>query len=172
VPQVPARNVIQAYLRLREAGLKVAIPSGLFSLDGSGQSLRIRTKPAAGIVVHRGQVVTISFSSNTCVLKKTRSGAFSCSASGTAPIRIHTGGPPADTKVPAFVNEPLSKVDGWVSKHGFAWIADQVPALPASDRPRLLDNYLVVKQSPTPGGVLSIWRTSWILVRVALRPAS
>lgn len=147
VPRVPARNELQAYALLHAAGLKVAIPSQrLFSLAIDSELYsRIETKPAAGAVVQRGSVVIISF-------RRVR-----CSASGACHGPTIGGlalSPPSSAKVPNFVGAPLSQVVRWASRHGLLWFADAAPPLPASDRPTLLDNYLVIRQSPAPGTVV------------------
>jgi len=168
VPQVPARNVVRAYRLLHEAGLKVAIPSGLLILDHSGQSLRIRTKAAPGAIVERGSIVTITFRSD--VPHRVGSGPKWITEGHTD--FVFPSKPPANTRVPDFVGAPLTELDRWTSKHGFFWMSGVAPALPASDRSELRDNYVVKHQSPASGTTLS-WPTRMTIdVRLSLRPES
>jgi beta-lactam-binding protein with PASTA domain len=168
VPRVPARNVVRAYRLLHEAGLKVAIPGGLLVLDHSGQSLRIRTKAAPGAIVERGSIVMITFRPD--VPHRVGSGLKWIAEGHTG--FVFRSKPPANTRVPDFVGAPLTELDRWTSKHGFFWVSGVAPALPASDRSELLDNYVVKHQSPASGATLS-WPTRIAIdVQLALRPAS
>lgn len=181
VPRVPKQNVIQAYRSLHEAGFRVAIRSALFSLDGQGDTFPyIRTRPASGTVIRRGQTVTIVADygvprtlPSQAIKQSQRSFPDTLTVyggtAGTATIRIKHGPLPAVVKLPDFVHSPLSQLDRWLKKRGYTWIAYGAPALPASNRPQLLDNYLVVKQTPAPGGVLTPLLFPWVIVDLAVR---
>jgi hypothetical protein len=175
VPRVSARNVVQTYRLLHAAGLKVAIPSGLDELDESGSSHQMMMiKPAQGSIVRRGSVVTIGFRPDA--VHRVGSGWVTEGESGDF---IYTRGIPPVAKAPDFVGAPLTDLNRWTSKHGFFWESSNLPPLPASGQPQLLDNYVVRHQSPTSGTILR-WSPSihghtlpsMIEVRLALRPAS
>jgi hypothetical protein len=158
VPHFPAPryntlSLFAAYDRLHEAGLKVAIRNS-FSIQSNVGLSSSPPEPRQGSVVPRGSVVTIG----------ARSGLLGS-------LVYWANKPPPSEKIPDFVGGSPTGVRRWADSRDIYWRIQSLPALPAGDRPHLLDNYVVVKQSPAPGTVLRSWRT-WISVRVALRPAN
>ena len=143
----------------------------------------IRTRPAAGTVLRRGQAVKIvtfialpKASSVVTDQVQTSSGGaatvFQSENNTSFAFGIRHGRLPAIVKLPSFVHAPLSTLDRWLKKRGYTWIASELPALQASDRPQLLDNYVVVKQIPAAGGLLSDLFSPVVEVTLAARPSA
>ena len=132
VPHVTQRDVVGAYDELRDAGLRVAIRN-LFSAASLCTPQTQKQEPAPGTVVEERTIVTIT--------------------AGFCPL-----GSPAVTKTsartPDFVGAPVTDVVAWADRHHLFWETRKLPPLPAGDRPHLLDNYRVTRQSPHPGTIL------------------
>ena len=124
-----------AYDVLHRAGLRVAV-SGTSAHRPNGSSIVSRIKPQVGSIVRRGSIVTVNVD-----------GGF------LASLTIPKGLIPA-AQVPDFSAASLSAVDRWAQKHGLYWQCRRLPPFPASNRPHLFDNYVVVHQSPAPGTIL------------------
>jgi beta-lactam-binding protein with PASTA domain len=148
-----------AYDVLHGAGLRVAVSSASTHWP-NGSSIVSSIKPRVGSAVPPGSVVTV-----------TVDGAFLASPT------IPRGRIPAATE-PDFSAASLSAVASWAQKHGLYWQCRRLPAFPASSRPHLLDNYVVVHQSPAAGATLRRYKPlhhgvhlTPLLVQVAVRPA-
>jgi beta-lactam-binding protein with PASTA domain len=124
VPDVVGLNVVSAYYDVRDAGFAVQIDEPI-EIDAmvSHQSSPPGTKGRGG----------------TPVVLDLDSGPHGLLPSG--------GWTP---RMPRLVGKPLPDAIQTLQALGLLWSA-WLPALPASMRPRLFDNYRVIAQSPAPG---------------------
>ena len=125
-------DILTAYDRLHRAGLAVAIPrrSSLSSLCLPRAGAQT---PRAGARVARGTAVTVS------------------------PLACRLGSPAGDGQpavVPDFRGHLASRATSWAATHALYWEVDRAPPLRPSRRARLLDNYVVIRQSPAAGSSL------------------
>ena len=91
--------------------------------------------PAAGTRVLRG--ATVSVRRLTCYLGSP------------------AGGYDRAVVVPDLRGATAASAVGWAERNQLYWELDRLPALPASGRPRLLDNYVVTDQQPPAGSLLA-----------------
>ncbi|MGI8800700.1 MAG: PASTA domain-containing protein [Solirubrobacteraceae bacterium] len=131
VPAVTG-DVIAGYRRLHRVGLRMAIPSS-FSVRALCRLAARAQSPAAGTRVGAGAVVTLR-----------RLGCAVASPAGTY-VRV---------TVPDLRGRPASAAVAWAERAGLYWEVVRLAALRPSSRGELLDNYVVVGQSPAAGATL------------------
>jgi len=161
VPEAAANNdAYRAYDLLHRTGLRVAVPTG-FSHQATQAAIFSSLKPRAGSIVPRGSVEKLEIERGPIGSVATRKGSI------------------PSAKVPDFTGASLFTVDAWAQKHDHYWECLRLPPFAASNRPHLLDNYVVVHQSPAPGTILYAYKRiphgvhlTPLIVRVAVRPAS
>lgn len=151
VPSVTGRELPGAYAALHRAGLRVAIWHP-FSISPLCMPLATGQLPKPGSIVLRGTAVSIR--SGYCLLE-TLFGVAKASA-----------------RVPDFAGRSLARVVDWAGRHRLFWEARKLPELPASNRPRLVDNYRVIRQKPGPGTTLRRGVFRWRLNEGTYRPTS
>jgi beta-lactam-binding protein with PASTA domain len=128
VPAVVGLNVVAAYDTVREAGFAVQIDEPV-NVTPNSMSDVSRQFPAAGTEGRPGTSMVLS--------------------PGLGP---HGLLPPGGTqRVPGVVGKPLPDAVRKLETLGLLWSAAPLPALPATTRPGLLDNYRVTEQEPRPG---------------------
>jgi beta-lactam-binding protein with PASTA domain len=129
VPQVTQTSVTEAYKRLREAGLRVAIPERftVAALHEPGPSTQ---RPRAGQRVPPGTVVTLELWPGPL---------------GSPAYSPHT------VTVSDLVGLSASEALEWVEDADLFFEIRDIPPLLPSDAAGLFDNYRVTAQSPAPG---------------------
>lgn len=139
VPKVLHLQLWDAYGHLRRAGLTVTTPS--FTLGGVGLCWpRIAAQsPGPGTHVGRGSTVVLRLKSGGCAL-----------GSPAVPEPF-----PPPVVVPDFVAEPVAATRRWAGHHDLYWLA-RLPALKVGTTRHVLDNFVVLKQRPRAGSMLSL----------------
>jgi hypothetical protein len=132
VPGVRNGNVPFAFDRLREHGLRVAIPSTIPFRESwprvTGQT------PSAGTRVAWGSVVTLRVT-----------WGFTGSPGGPEKLSVY--------RVPDFAGRPLTEAVAWTERKTLYWASD-LPPLPPSGAKNLFDAYVVKSQRPAAGSDL------------------
>jgi len=131
-----------AFERLRERGLRVAIPSAIHFQATSSPMVAGQTPPA-GTRVKWGSVVTL----------RTSWGPIG-SPGGPDELPVY--------RVPEFRGKTLGDAVAWTEGKTIYWETD-LPPLPPSSAKHLFDAYVVRSQRPAAGSGLKLW------VRVAGR---
>ena len=162
VPNVKYKDPLAAYEMLHKAGLKVSMrgecSTKWFSSGDSGCAVAVtRIEPQSGGSLAAGSTVVISVSQ----LSACHFGGFVDCLHGKS-IRVErassqpsrTPNLPQPSQMPDLRGKALSS-----AIRGAGCLPVDVPLLPplrAADRPHLLDNYVVVRQSPAPGSLTSV----------------
>lgn len=137
VPRVTGRgDMFSAYDVLRSAGFRVAVANG-FSATSLQDPGVLTQRPRRGSVVPEGSVVTIT------------AGVGAVGSSGVPK-------PMPTAVVPSFAGKPPAKVIAWAEHRRLYWAIRQIPPLPPSSAPHLLDNFRVTRQQPAPGSRLRL----------------
>jgi beta-lactam-binding protein with PASTA domain len=164
VPNVKYKDPETAYDLLHKAGLKVSMRGECSSKwlagvgSGCGDVVVTMTEPQSGRSVASGSTVVIGVSP---LLACDFSGYLHCLPGGkripidrTESLPSRTPNPPQPSQMPDLRGKALSSA---MRDMGCLQIAvPQLPPLRAVDRPHLLDNYVVVRQSPAPGSITSV----------------
>ena len=149
VPHVNGnRSLVTAYDRLHARGLAVATDRPL----SHGPYIRVvGQRPSAGTEVERGTTVTLMLDPKFDTRRV-------CCDSRSLPM-------------PNFVGRNLGDVSEWLFKRGLYWKLVDTPALPPTNRPHMLDPYVVTGQEPPVGTRIpeSIPRGSGDLQPIELR---
>ena len=130
VPRVRSVSLLFAFDRLRDRGLRVAIPSRMHFYPTSAPML-VRQVPRAGTRVKWGSVVTLRVVDG--------------------PIGTPIG--PRDLpiyRVPDFRGKPLADAVSWTQDKWVYWTTD-LPPLPPSSVKDLFEAYVVTSQRPVAG---------------------
>lgn len=127
---VAQTDVVDAYSRLREAGLRVAVRNS-FRISTLCFPTAWGQRPLPRRRVPRDTVVTIN--------------AGGCDQA-TPAGHNHPARP-----VPNFVGKTVQTAVLWAHRLEIEWYVTELPPLPPSSAPNLLDNYRVVRQTPAPG---------------------
>ena len=138
VPGVRGGGFPYAFDRLRDRGLRVAIPSTLHFDPTTSPMVAVQT-PTAGARVHRGSVVT---------LRPPTFGGPIGSPDGPAKLPVY--------RVPDFGGKPLADAVDWTHGKTVYWTSD-LPPLPPSNAKHLFDAYVVTSQRPPAGSDLKLW---------------
>lgn len=125
-------GILVAYRRLRNRGLRAAIPSS-FSVASLCMPSAGAQSPRARARVRRGTVVSLS--GLRCAL-----------ASPGMPVP-----PPPSVVVPELIGTSLSSAVSWAEAAGLAWQVDELAPLEPSWQMELFDNYVVRAQRPAAG---------------------
>jgi beta-lactam-binding protein with PASTA domain len=136
VPGVRNGNVPFAFDRLRESGLRVAIPSTIPFRETSWPRVTGQT-PSAGTRVAWGSVVTLRVT-----------GGFIGSPAGPRKLPVY--------RVPEFNGKPLADAVAWTKGKTVYWASD-LPPLPSSNAKHLFDAYVITSQRPAAGSDLKLW---------------
>ena len=136
VPGVRSGNVLFAFERLRESGLRVAIPSTIRFLPTSSPRVTGQTPPG-GTRVEPDSVVTLRLSSG---------GIGSPAGPDDLPVY----------RVPGFSGKPLADAVAWTKGKVLYWASDMPPLAPSSAQ-HLFDAYVVKSQHPQAGSNLKLW---------------
>lgn len=141
IPRVVGTYYQTAYDRLHRAGLRVSIPGGV-TVEGCciAAPYVTRVSPAPGRGVSRGSAVTLTLGCPRC-------GA----GSPGVPIRL------SGYRVPNFVARRVSAAYAWV-RDKTLYFAVHLRPLVAGSAPHLYGNYIVSRQHPHPGTVLTLGR--------------
>jgi beta-lactam-binding protein with PASTA domain len=133
-------------------GKRVAVPS----VVGLDVYSAYNTARAAGFAVQTDQPFDVTPNVVSRVSQQSPA-AWTSARPGTPLVLTPEQGlhgllPPGGTqRMPRLVGKPLHDAVHTLETLGLLWSAAPVPALPASTRPSLLDNYRVAKQKPKPG---------------------
>ena len=136
VPGVRGGGFPFAFDRLRERGLRVAIPSTIHFHATSSPMVAGQTPPA-GTRVKWGSVVTL----------RTSWGPIG-SPGGPNELPVY--------RVPDFGGKPLGDAVAWMEGKTIYWETD-LPPLPPSSAKHLFDAYVVKSQRPAAGSGLKLW---------------
>jgi PASTA domain len=136
VPGVRGGGFPFAFDRLRERGLRVAIPATLH-LGATTPPMVAEQTPPAGTRVKWDSVVTL----------RTSWGPIG-SPSGPDELPVY--------RVPEFHGKALGDAVAWTKGKTIYWETD-LPPLPPSSAKHLFDAYVVRSQRPTAGSGLKLW---------------
>lgn len=134
VPKVTETDVIHAYELVRAAGFRAGVHNR-FSVASLCVPIASEQLPPFGAPMPDDGVVTIS--PGGCPL-------------GSPSVRR----PMPSATAPDFAGERASDVVAWAKRAGMFWAVRDAPTLTAGSEPHLLDNYRVVRQSPSAGARL------------------
>lgn len=151
VPGIGEANPADAYSLLREAGLRVSVSvdktldydsTGGFGFEQHGFTwpYSVSQTPAPSTIVSPGSAVTLTIRP----VNQLGSRAFRTPSSTHCSRRPKT--------IPNLTGESLSSAVSTFS--GCFNIITKLPPLHSADAPRLLDNYEIEHQSPTPGSAV------------------
>lgn len=173
VPNVRYDDPTQAYDKLREAGLRVSIGGACFSAslvgDGAGcAGVAVKTEPQSGHTLTSNSIVAISLSP---LFACDFGGYKNCLRGGKRiPRRNSYPSQPSRTpdrsqlsRMPDLVGKPLSAAIKSVGC--FQITVPRLPPLRTGDKPHLLDNYVVVNQSPAAGAITEVTASSPLCTR-------
>ncbi len=133
VPDLQYGHLLGVYESLQKLGLRVSIRNSFVS-NYVCDRFTVKQGPPAGTLVRRGSTVT--FSVDGCML-------------GRGPISNL-----AQATVPDLVGRRVTAAWIWTYENDMFFEA-RLPPLRNGDRPRLYDNYRIVRQSPKAGSRLS-----------------
>jgi beta-lactam-binding protein with PASTA domain len=151
--QAGYQRVLGAYDLLRQAGFVVEITRD-FRLSSEWPLGQVAQQwPRGGVHARRGSTVELTVSEGRQW--------FAGSGVGLPPIRDWN----RERPLPSLVGMRVSEAADWLERHELGWDA-RLPALPATNRRKLLDTYIVTAQSPGAGHQVGINYTVQLDARV------